>query len=201
MKTITSLLLVTKPGHEPSAALAVEMQSWLADRHVWARALTHPALQDRCADILREAARGMDAVVVLGGDGTFIGVARQLADLRLPFLGVNFGRLGFLTETPARDWQSALGELLAGKLCRRPRLLLRWTLERDGRHLLAGNAVNDVVVSRGNLARVANIHVSAGRRPPECADGMEEGVDFVAGEIGWIRADGIIVASPLGSSA
>jgi len=205
MQTITSLLLATKPGHAQSAALAAEMQAWLADRHVRAEILAHPARQDKGADLLRAAARDVDAVVVLGGDGTFIGVARQLSgqpDGRaLPFLGINFGHLGFLTETPAKDWQIVLRRMLAGRLCRAPRLLLRWALDRDGERLLEGNAVNDVVVSRGNLARVANIRLSVGRKAAP-RDGIPENpADFSGDDLGWIRADGVIVASPLGSSA
>jgi NAD+ kinase len=223
---IASLLLVTKRGHVQAAALADEMQSWLAARHVRAGVLAYPARGDRQdggADRLREAAQGVDAVAVLGGDGTFIGVARQLSEQWIgqrdrqeagrtdgplsgplsgqsaPLLGINFGRLGFLTETPAENWRDILGLLLADKLCRVPRLLLRWELVRDGERVLEGNAVNEVVVSRGNLARVTNIHLSVGRLSAGSA-GTED-VDFSGGDLGWIRADGIIVASPLGSSA
>lgn len=205
MRSIKSILLVTKPGHARSAALAAEMQIWLSDRHVWAKTLTHPARQDACGDILREAVQGMDAVVVLGGDGTFIGVARRLSgrsgDRNVPFLGINFGRLGFLTETPAKDWQHTLMLMLAHKLHRAPRLLLRWALERDGERMLEGNAVNDIVVGRGNLARITNMHLSVGRRSPARSGVLEDAADFSGGGLGWIRADGIIVASPLGSSA
>ena len=209
MRIVSSLLLVTKHDHAQAAALAVTMQTWLAEHHVRAKILTHPARQDGCAAILREAAQGVDAVVVLGGDGTFIGVARHLSGQpvgqKVPFLGINFGHLGFLTETPAKDWRPVLRQMLAGKLRRVPRLVLRWTLERDGKLMLEGNAINDVVVSRGNLARVADIHLSVGRKPVVSSSGLpgvsEDLIDFSRGELGWIRADGIIVASPIGSSA
>ena len=201
MKNIASLLLVTKAGHEQAAALAVEIQDWLADRHVWAKMLTHPAAKPECGAILCEAVQGVDAVVALGGDGTFIGVARHLIGQSVPFLGINFGRLGFLTETLAKDWQIVLRQMLAGKLIQQARTALSWSLERDGAVLLCGNAINDVVVSRGNLARVANIHVSVGLKPPAMRGELCPACDCSGGELGWIRADGIIVASPLGSSA
>lgn len=201
MGKIASLLLLTKPGQERAALLAAEMRAWLAERGVRAEVLPHPAGRADCCGIVCSAVAGMDAVVVLGGDGTFIGVARQLVGRRVPFLGINFGRLGFLTETPASAWREALTLLLEGKLYTAPRTVLGWSLARDGERICHGHAINDVVLSRGSLARVANIHVSVKRGGGEC-QGVTTGVCGDEGDpLGWIRADGLIVASPLGSSA
>ena len=129
-------------------------------------------------------ARTADAILILGGDGTFVGVGRKLAGLDIPLLGINFGQVGFLTELPAAGWEPALERLLAGKMITRTCLLLAWELLRGGTPIASGHAANDVVVGRGAIARVLPVHVSV--------DGEDMGV---------VRSDGVIVSTPLGSSA
>ena len=129
-------------------------------------------------------ARTSDAILILGGDGTFVGVGRKLAGLDIPLLGINFGQVGFLTELSAVGWEPALERLLAGKMITRTCLLLAWELLRGGTPIASGHAANDVVVGRGAIARVLPVHV------------------FVDGEdMGVVRSDGVIVSTPLGSSA
>ena len=116
--------------------------------------------------------------------GTFVGVGRKLAGLDIPLLGINFGQVGFLTELSAVGWEPALERLLAGKMITRTCLLLAWELLRGGTPIASGHAANDVVVGRGAIARVLPVHV------------------FVDGEdMGVVRSDGVIVSTPLGSSA
>ena len=111
-------------------------------------------------------------------------MGRKLAGLDIPLLGINFGQVGFLTELSAVGWEPALERLLAGKMITRTCLLLAWELLRDGTPIASGHAANDVVVGRGAIARVLPVHV------------------FVDGEdMGVVRSDGVIVSTPLGSSA
>lgn len=191
---MSRFLLVTKHGHAGALALGREIRRWLEERGVPVAERTHPATHATDDPGLRAVADQCDHVLVLGGDGTFLGVARQLAGSSASILGINFGRVGFLTEVAASDWREALEALLAGQLGRTDRTLLAWSLERDGGEPLSGHAVNDVVVGRGPLARVTTLGLTVST---PAADGTPERMT----DIGWIRADGVLVSSPLGSSA
>lgn len=215
MQTPTSLLLVVKAGHIGAAAAAETMLSWFEARGVSAAVI--PA--DAAPEALRRSARGRDAVIVLGGDGTVVGVCRKLADeenAAPPYLGVNFGQVGFLAEVPPDAWEPWFKRLLAGELAVRSRILLAWTARRGGRTCGEGFAVNDVVVGRGSLARVLPVRVvieepcrlAAGEdRDPghETGHVLSRDQAHAAGhadhDLGWIRSDGILVSTPQGTSA
>ena len=180
MHSVTSILLVTKARHAAAEATAAAVSQWLEAHGVACSAL--PA--DCPSEKLVGRARTADAILILGGDGTFVGGGRKLAGLDIPLLGINFGQVGFLTELSAVGWEPALERLLAGKMITRTCLLLAWELLRDGTPIASGHAANDVVVGRGAIARVLPVHV------------------FVDGEdMGVVRSDGVIVSTPLGSSA
>jgi NAD+ kinase len=159
--------------------------------------LAHPVGDPDCGALLRRAAEDVKAVLVLGGDGTFIGVARHLAGMDLPFMGLNLGRIGFLIETPACEWLSLLQGWLHGELDSGVHMALAWRVLRRGEPVMRGYGINDVVLGRGALARIAPIHLTVRRRH----SGQNGRAQAPASEVGWIRADGIVVASPLGSSA
>lgn len=181
-----SFLLVVKAGHAGALALARIMRSWLETRRASAAILA----ADAPAETLRAAAAGRSAVIVLGGDGTVVGVCRRLAGLGSaapPYMGVNFGQVGFLAEVPPDGWEAWLERLLAGTLCARPRLCLAW--EARGHAGVNGLAVNDVVVGRGSLARVLPVRVVV-----EDPDGEEH-------DLGWVRSDGMVISTPQGTSA
>lgn len=180
MHSVTSILLVTKARHAAAETTAAAVGQWLGAHGVACSALPADCPSD---DLVRKA-RASDAVLILGGDGTFVGVGRKLAGLDIPLLGINFGQVGFLTELPAAGWEPALERLLAGKMIARTCILLAWELLRGGRPIASGHAANDVVVGRGAIARVLPVHVSV--------DGEDMGV---------VRSDGVIVSTPLGSSA
>jgi NAD+ kinase len=187
---------VTKPGHARAAALASDIRHWLEQRSEHVTVLAHPVGNPDCGALLRHAAKDARAVLVLGGDGTFIGVARHLAGPDLPFMGLNLGRIGFLIETPADQWPALLQEWLHGELHCGAHTLLSWQVLRDGAPILQGCGVNDVVLGRGALARIFPMHLSVRRAGQS---GCPEEPAFE--EVGWVRADGIVVASSLGSSA
>jgi NAD+ kinase len=128
----------------------------------------------------------VDLLLVLGGDGTMLGTAARLgaAGLPTPILGVNFGRLGFLTEVTLEELYPELEKVLAGKSQIHERRLLHATTLRGGEAHAEHVVLNDVVVTRGEVSRVIELSVSVDGR-------------FVT----RVKADGIIVASPTGSTA
>jgi len=131
-----------------------------------------------------EIGREVDLAVVVGGDGTMLSVARILAAHNVPLVGVNQGRLGFMTDIALRDTQKALKAILEGEYDAEERHILQGSVTRHGQVLLDTLALNDVVVSRGAIGGMVELTVTI--------DGK-----FVYN----LRADGLIVATPTGSTA
>ena len=125
-----------------------------------------------------------DLAVVVGGDGTMLGIARQLARYNLPVVGINQGRLGFITDVPIGQYREALAPMIAGDFEEDFRTMIEGQVWRDGDCIFEGLSMNDVVVSRGATASMVEMRVDIGD-------------EFVAN----LRADGLIVASPTGSTA
>ena len=123
-------------------------------------------------------------VIVMGGDGTMLGIARQLAKYDIPLIGINLGRLGFITDIPVDRMLPALDEILQGKARAEKRTLLEGRVMRGGEMIYCGVAVNDVVVARGSGAGMAELRVTV--------DGH-----FMYNQ----RSDGLIVSTPTGSTA
>jgi NAD+ kinase len=113
-----------------------------------------------------------------------LGIARELAPYEVPLIGINFGRLGFITDIPLLQWAEALGAVLDGQFEAEDRILLDTTVTRDGEVVFEAQALNDVVVSRSSRAGMIDIKVQV--------DGL-----YMYGQ----RADGLIVATPTGSTA
>lgn len=184
--------LVIKPGIEAAAVLALELITWLR---------SHPhelVADDYSAEILKERgvkaplksvrspqlAQLADPIITLGGDGTLIGVARYAADKTPLMIGVNFGNLGFLTEISPSELIVTLEKVLKGEACSGERSMLLAEVYREGKLVFSSQAVNDVVVQKGVEDRLLDL---------DCA---VDGEDVMR-----IRADGIIVATPTGSTA
>jgi NAD+ kinase len=125
-----------------------------------------------------------DLAVVVGGDGTMLGIARELARYDLPLVGINQGRLGFITDVPVGQFREALAPMLVGDYEEEHRSMLEGGVWRDGARIFEGLSMNDVVVSRGATASMVELKIDIGD-------------EFVAN----LRADGLIVASPTGSTA
>lgn len=149
----------------------------LAERNL-AHELGWPVVEDR------ELAERAELVVVLGGDGTLIHAARLLSGRDVPILGVNLGSLGFMTEIPADELFPLLDEVLAGRYRTDSRMKLRCRLVRSGQTVMEADVLNDVVINKGALARIAD---------------HETSVDGVP--ITTYKADGVILATPTGSTA
>ena len=138
----------------------------------------YPALQP--AEIGARA----DVAVVLGGDGTMLGIGRQLAPYRTPLIGINHGRLGFITDIAFSEMQEIVPQLLAGSFEREERSLLESRITRDGEPIYHALAFNDVVVNRSGFSGMAELRVNVDGR-------------FMYNQ----RSDGLIVATPTGSTA
>jgi NAD+ kinase len=125
-----------------------------------------------------------DLAIVVGGDGTMLGFARDMARHGMPLVGINQGRLGFITDISLERFRESLAPILRGDYEREQRAMLEGAVWRDGEVIFEGLALNDVVVSRGATAAMVELKVDVGD-------------EFVAN----MRADGVIVASPTGSTA
>ena len=132
-----------------------------------------PAIGNRC-----------DLILVVGGDGTMLGIGRQLAPHGVPLIGINQGRLGFITDIPLDQYRATLEPMLRGEYEEDHRSLMHARVIRDGQCVFDALAMNDVVVNRGATSGMVELRVEV--------DGH-----FVANQ----RADGLIVASPTGSTA
>jgi NAD+ kinase len=151
----------------------------LAERTAQATGLEHlPALD--VATIGHEC----DLAVVVGGDGTMLGIGRQLARHGTPLIGINQGRLGFITDIPLHEYHETLSAMLRGAFEEDHRTLMHGKVLRGGDCVFEAFAMNDVVVNRGAAASMVELRV-------------EVNGHFVANH----RADGIIVATPTGSTA
>ena len=131
-----------------------------------------------------EMAQRCDLAIVVGGDGTMLGIALELSRYNLPLVGINQGRLGFITDIPIGQYKEALAPMLRGDYEEEHRSMLEGGVWRDGDKIFEGLSMNDVVVSRGATASMVELRIDVDD-------------DFVAN----LRADGLIVASPTGSTA
>jgi NAD+ kinase len=122
--------------------------------------------------------------LVCGGDGTLLSVARRLANHRIPLLGINHGRLGFMTDVRQDDMERALAEVLRGRYLRDDRVIFKGRILRRGEVMFEALSINDIVVSRGIVGGMVEIRVSV------------DGVYMYD-----LRADGLIVSTPTGSTA
>jgi NAD+ kinase len=128
-------------------------------------------------------AGAVDLLLVFGGDGTMLGVVRQIDGADAPILGINVGRLGFLTAVSSRDLESALEKLWNGDFVIETRPLIEATGRCQARAIRM-SALNDIVISHGAVSRLIELNVSVNNKPLTC-----------------YRGDGLIVSSPTGSTA
>ena len=177
--------IAVKPGLVAARDTLLELEAWLRDRGldaVWSveAAKLFPS-GSRTALERDELARQSDLAVVLGGDGTLLAMAKAIAESGhdIPILAVNFGSLGFLTEITRPELQQSLDAVLAGRSMFDQRMMLCAQAPNES-HM----ALNDVVFSRTALSRMIELSVSVGDQ-------------FVSA----VRADGLIVATPTGSTA
>ncbi len=143
--------------------------------------LAMPGIEAMSATQIGESA---SAAIVMGGDGTMLGIARQLAPYDVPLIGINQGRLGFMTDIPADGMIAVLDAILNGKCEAEKRTMLEGRVMRGGAMINSGLAVNDVVVARGAGAGMVELKVTVDGR-------------FMYNQ----RSDGLIISTPTGSTA
>ncbi len=125
-----------------------------------------------------------DLVIVVGGDGSLLGAARDLVCHNVPVIGVNHGRLGFLTDICPSELEAQLGDVLEGKYLEENRFLLETQVKRDGKVIGQGSALNDVVLHPGKSTRIIEFEL------------------FIEGQFVYKqRSDGLIISTPTGSTA
>jgi NAD+ kinase len=171
-------------AYNPTSDAAVTLRERAA---AWAEAHQLDEWSSPAADreALHRELPGTDALVVLGGDGTFLRAAHAVIEDDVPLLGINVGKVGFLSKVEANEIESVLAKLVEGSFSLEPRMalegrILRGGTEPTGDRLLA---LNDVVIARGSLARVVRLDTSI--------DGTH---------LASFIADGLVVASPTGST-
>jgi NAD+ kinase len=189
-RSIKTVAMVVRRERPRAVALARELAGWLHGHRLTTLAEPEIAAQLGAEPAEREAlAQGADLIVVLGGDGTLLSIARLIGERETPILGINLGGLGFLTEITTDEAQAALARVLAGDYETDRRITLEATVEshaEGGRavHRESFRALNDVVINKRALGRMLELNVIA------------DGQRFTT-----YRADGLIMATPTGSTA
>ena len=179
--------IIAKPqsGHAAKALLD-QLLPWLAQQHkdvildsdtASLAGLASPHQKSKVPGLV-------DMVIVLGGDGTLLSVARLVEGKGVPILGVNLGGLGFLTEVTVEELFNTLGKIFRNEFATDDRLMLRAHVHRQGERVAQSTVLNDVVISKGTLARMIKLEIFINQQ-------------FVTS----LRGDGLIVATPTGSTA
>jgi len=178
--------VVAKSHAKEAPGVAKDLQAWLQQRGV--TVLLESGLATKVGGSasfsLDRLPKDVDMCIVLGGDGTLLSVARAMRSRQIPILGANLGSLGFLTDVALKDLYTTLETVLAGDVDVERRAILTAELERKGETILTERVLNDTVITKGAIARIIEISVEV--------DGQ-----FVA----LVRADGLIVSTPTGSTA
>jgi NAD+ kinase len=173
-----------KPDDPPAAAVLRALAERLADARIEVRCDAAAArVLGRPAQAPGELAASVDLLVVLGGDGTLLGVAREIGDAQVPILGVNLGTRGFLAEIAPAEQLDAVERALRGDMPIENRARLEATVERGGAEIARFIALNEIVVGSA-ASRLLDLETSADGQP-----------------VTTYRADGLIVATPTGSTA
>lgn len=181
---MAKVAFVLKPQAAEARALADELSRWLAGRGHQAVLTEEDGLKPQGAEIVPETQLGaVDLVCALGGDGTMLRASRVVGDSEVPVLGVNLGQLGFLAGFLPAEARAAITSALAGHLRVEDRSRLAVTLHLGGETVVR-TALNDAVLHQGAMARLV-----------DCDAWIDD--TFVAS----YRADGLIVATPTGSTA
>ncbi|MDL2266943.1 NAD(+)/NADH kinase [Desulfovibrio sp. OttesenSCG-928-G15] len=181
MKRIASLRrigLVVKEGNEAGMKTGRIVEKWLSERGIESVTILHP-----CQHVAECLPKETDLLLVLAGDGTMVSVARQALGMNIPIAGINFGKVGFLAELDFYSWEKALERAISKGLPVEQRMSLHFSLRRGQDTILQGEVINDVVVTRGKVARLVSLLLGV------------NGAPFIA-----LRSDGLILSTPTGAS-
>jgi len=178
--------ILTKPKSPEMKSTLQGVVTWLRERNISVLLdTTSAALLNESGGIQKTKLVGeADVVLVLGGDGTILSAARLAAERSIPILGVNMGGLGFLTEVRLDDLYASLDRVFTNDVVLDERLMLETHVHRHGETVARGVVLNDVVISKGTSAHMVELKISIQGQ-------------FVTN----LRADGLIIGTPTGSTA
>lgn len=182
-----TIAIVGKPRHDIALETHLAVYNWLKDRqyHVLVESKIAAQLNLPNAMSIAQIGETADLVIVIGGDGNMLGMARQLAPYDVPLIGINRGNLGFLTDiAPKTAFEQLYSCLERGEFMIEERFLLDAKIEQNGKIIEKNNALNEVVVHSSQIARTIDFEV--------CIDGK-----FAFSQ----RSDGLIISTPTGSTA
>jgi NAD+ kinase len=168
---VQSVVVVTKPKQPDVARVAGQLAAWFKGKNIQ-------------ASLEPEAASKADLVVVVGGDGTLLAAARLLGDRQVPILAINHGGLGFLTEVTLDEMYPAIERVLAGHFISEHRMMMEVEVSAADKRSAMYRALNDVVINKGTISRMIELETWVDRQ-----------------YVSRFRADGLIVATPTGSTA
>jgi len=186
VRPIRTVVVVAKVGPPEGVSITRQLAGWLADRQIEVLLDEETAVSiGRSDGIPRDRLPpNVDLAIAAGGDGTLLAVARAAAPLEIPILGINFGSLGFLTELQPADALAGLEEVIAGRYSIEERQALRVCYTQAGSSARRYALLNDVVITKSALARMIDIRVRVDEE-----------------EVATYTSDGLIVATPTGSTA
>lgn len=181
---IKNVCLVYRPQSDKAFKVATEVAEWLKQNKI--NVFLDPGLKPvpHSTKIKKTDIKNLDMVVVLGGDGTFLSAVRLLQGKSVPILGVNLGNLGFLTETKEEELFEVLKLALKGKMVKATRSTICTTVKKSGGGTRNYTSLNDIVLERGSRSRLIDIAIYSN--------------SFL---VSTVKADGLIVATPTGSTA
>ena len=183
---MAKVTIIYKKDEALAAQLGLEIGQWFEKRATQVFLLENVphAQKNSLHDFARKIPSDSLAIVVLGGDGTLLSVARLLTDRNIPVLGVNIGGMGFLTEVSVEECYRFFEDILAQRFEVEKRMRLYANFQRKGASVLDSTVLNDVVINKAALARIVDLEVTI--------DGLP---------LTTYRADGLIVATATGSTA
>lgn len=181
-RSVKKVAIVYRPESEQALALSRELCAWLSEKKI--RCYTHPKQKLNGTTPKYSDRVNLDLIIVLGGDGTYLEAVRMIGQKDVPVLGVNLGSLGFLTVHRAQDVYDVVELALNGKLEKQTRAMIDIEIKRGGKTRGRYMALNDLVIERGPESHL--IHL---------------GVHMKSQMLHTLKADGLIVATPTGSTA
>ena len=183
---IKKIGIVANIAKEKSSAYVIRLRDWLL--HQGLQVFMDDAVAIRIGESTglerSKLAAAVDLIVVFGGDGTMLRVARAVCGYNIPILGINIGGLGYLTEVNLNEMINALGMIIEGNFKTEKRMMLDVVADRHGETVGEGTVLNEVVINRANLSRIVELETAVNDR-----------------HLATFKADGLIIATPTGSTA
>ncbi len=177
-RTLKKVLIIANWQKTASHDLSEKIVAYLGERDILTTIFR--TCEENDALVVED---GTDLVICLGGDGTVLYCARYLQDLGIPILAINLGTFGYITEISVDEWEEAIDHYLKGRNSISRRLMVRVAVMRSGERVFSGHGLNEMVVTSSGISKVINLSLSIGQT-----------------HAGFFRADGLIIATPTGST-